>query len=581
DRIGVKHLRHDAVQVPADWPLEQVRLHLSLGGEGLVEVVYDEGESEGFGLDPNHRRYPLHAREFAIDAEVVGRLPFGQPVRDPHLEAAALVVEEPDLSRLLALLSAVQSAAGALLEEEVADPLLGAAEHALTLLDWPSDTLPYVARTAGTPQQQAIWELPADLPSSPAPLDEQARASVRAAIADLEKGLAKLRERYPKHGRVLLSGHAHLDLAWLWPLAETRRKARRTSSTVLALLDRYPEFVFNQSSAQVYAYLEEDDPELWAAVKQEVEGGRWEPVGGMWIEPDCNLPSGEALARQLLYGQRYFERAFGHRHRVAWLPDCFGFTGGLPQLLRQAGITGFFTIKVNWSETNHFPYDLFWWEGIDGTRVLAHTFENPGGGYNGDASPASFVGTWDNYRGKHVHPESLLSVGFGDGAGGPTREMMASVDVSEQLPVVPAASFGLVEELFQRFGEAAERNSLPVWVGNLYLELHRGTLTTQGRTKLLHRRGERTLLAAEALGSLATLAGASLPPSLEPAWRILLRNEFHDILPGSGIREVYQDAEAELSQVVEVAEAARATAVDAIAGQLATDGGAPAVVALN
>ena len=251
-------------------------------------------------------------------------------------------------------------------------------------------------------------------------------------------------------GALLLTGHAHLDLAWRWPLAETRRKARRTLSTAVALLDRHPELTFNQSTAQVYAFLEEDDPELLARVVELAAEGRLEPIGGMWVEPDCVMPAGESLVRQLLYGQRAFRARFGAEHTVCWLPDCFGFTPALPQLLLGAGIERFFTIKLTWSETNRFPHDLFWWEGLDGSRVLAHLFDNPDGGYNGVVGPVSALATWRNYRGRDIHPESLLSVGYGDGGGGLTREMAERARELAAFPAVPTQRFGRVDEFFAR-----------------------------------------------------------------------------------------------------------------------------------
>ena len=234
-----------------------------------------------------------------------------------------------------------------------------------------------------------LWELPAGLDPQPPGLDEDARASVREANAVLDRELAALAERVPPAGALLLTGHAHLDLAWRWPLEETRRKARRTLWTAVGLLDRHEHMHFNQSTAQLFAYLEEDDPELLARIEQHAAAGRFEPIGGMWVEPDCVMPCGESLVRQLLYGQRYFQRRFGAYHTVAWLPDCFGFTPALPQLLAGAGIRRFFTIKLTWSETTRFPHDLFWWEGLDGTRVLAHMFDNPEGGYNGVLGPTA------------------------------------------------------------------------------------------------------------------------------------------------------------------------------------------------
>ena len=206
---------------------------------------------------------------------------------------------------------------------------------------------------------------------------------------------------------------------------------------MISLMDRHPDFIFNASTAQLYSFLEEDDPKLLDRIKEKVAAGQWEPTGAMWVEPDTNMPTGESFVRQLLYGQRYFERMFGARHDVCWLPDCFGFSPALPQLLNHAGVTNFFTIKVNWSETNVMPYDLFWWEGLDGSRVLAHTFNNPVGGYNAETGARAILETWKNYRGKHAFPESLLAFGYGDGGGGPTEEMLDRQRQFADFPVRP------------------------------------------------------------------------------------------------------------------------------------------------
>ena len=270
----------------------------------------------------------------------------------------------------------------------------------------------------------------------------------------------------------------------------------------------------------------------------------------MWVEPDTNMPTGESLVRQLLYGQRYFERTFGARSSVCWLPDCFGFSPAMPQLLQQAGIDSFFTIKVNWSESNKFPHDLFWWEGLDGSRVLAHTFDNPLGGYNGEVTAKAHLPTWRNFRGKVDHDETLLAVGFGDGGGGVTPEMVERERQLRDFPALPLARWGTVKDFFRRAHETARKRELPVWSGEIYLELHRATLTTQSGVKRKHRAAERALITAETVAGLAHLAGAPAPASLEPLWRGVLKNEFHDILPGSSIREVYEDAEAELDAVV-------------------------------
>ncbi|MCT7378055.1 alpha-mannosidase [Chelativorans salis] len=581
-RDGTVVLAHGEAEVPADWPLEECRLDLDLGGEGLVRVTYAGGVCEGFGLDPNHRQLPLKGRRFFVRAECVARLPFGVPSRDARLARARIVRIDPELCDFALLVTQVAETAEVLQMHEAVPPLLSAGEAALARLDWPSATEAYVARVAPGTEMQKVWQLPAELLPEPPGLDDAQRASVRAAADLLKERFGALRDRYPPSGALAMTGHAHIDLAWLWPLDETRRKANRTFHTMIGLMERNPDFRFNQSTAQLYAFLEEDDPALFERIKEKVAAGQWEPNGAMWVEPDTNMPTGESFVRQLLYGQRYFERHFGKRHTVCWLPDCFGFSPALPQLLRQAGVENFFTIKVNWSETNAMPFDLFWWEGLDGSRVLAHTFNNPVGGYNAEIGPRAALETWRNFRGKHDHPESLIAFGFGDGGGGPTQEMLDRARQLAGFPAVPALRQVRVGEWFEDVRQKiAERPDLPVWVGEMYLELHRGTLTTQGRTKFLHRRAERALITAETLSSMATLLGEPAAASLEEHWRVLLRNQFHDILPGSSIREVYELAEAELSSVVAAGKEKIDAHLAAIARRLVIKGGKAGFLAVN
>jgi alpha-mannosidase len=377
--------------------------------------------------------------------------------------------------------------------------------------------------------------------------------------------LARLAQDYPPIGRLALTGHAHLDLAWLWPLAETRRKGRRTFSTVANLMDRYADFTFNQSSAQLYSWIEADDPALFERVRARVAEGRWEPVGGSWVEPDCQITGGESFVRQLLYGQRYFERTFGRRHTVAWLPDVFGFSGAIPQLLRGAGLTGFFTIKLTWNEVDRFPYDLFEWEGIDGSRVVAHMFRNlpPALGYNGNIAPLDTLQTWRNADGKRFHPEVLFAFGWGDGAGGPSERMLENYARIKDFPALPRLRMARIDEFYA----ALPKSGLPRWVGELYLEFHRGTLTTQGKVKAFNRAAEHRLLEAEAFSALAEAAGLPYPAAdLETDWKTVLLNQFHDILPGSSIVEVYQDTDRLMGEVVERATAIRDAALRRLGG---------------
>ncbi|MBZ9936246.1 alpha-mannosidase [Mesorhizobium sp. BR1-1-16] len=562
---GVRKLAAQAV-VPDHWPLDETLLMLNVGGESLIALTPESGEAERFGLDPFHEEFPVPGKRFAIDIDAVARKPFGEPVREPRLNRAHLAWIDKPVHELRLLLQQVAEAVQYLGDHDVVPHLIKAAEETFAALDWPSATADYVSRTAPQRGQQRIWQLP-PLKPNPDALRQDQRASVAAALETLRGKLRALKATYPQQGKLAITGHAHIDLAWLWPYAETRRKARRTFHTALQLMKQFPDFVFNQSTAAYYAQIEEDDPALFAKIQAAVKAGQWETVGAMWVEPDTNMPTGESFVRQLLYGQRYFEQKFGVRHRVCWLPDCFGFSGALPQLLRQAGVDSFFTIKVNWSETNRFPYDLFWWEGLDGSRVLAHTFDNPVNGYNGSTEPKAIIGTWKNFRGKVIHDESLLAVGHGDGGGGVMPEMLERQKQLADFPAVPSMRPARVEEFFGRIHDNLPAD-VPTWIGEIYLELHRATLTTQSGTKKKHREAERALITAETVSSLAMLLGAEKPESLEAEWRPVLKNEFHDILPGSGVREVYVDAENELAAARDAGLARQQEALDALTAKL-------------
>jgi len=333
EREGVVTFALSPVTVPDDWPLEDVLLDLNLGGEGLLSVRYTDGSRQALGLDPFHRRFPLCHREFSVEAQTVARYPFGVPNRDARLEWARLVLIDRPLDIFIRRLILLLEAARTLVDQEVAPLLADTGERAVGLLDWPSATEPYLSRVKESAQMLDIWSLPPGLEHHPRGLNEEQRQSVEAANELLERELVAQRASYPHQGRAALTGQAHLDLAWLWPIEETRRKAQRTCSTVLSLMERDPNLTFHLTSAQVYAFLEQDDQTLFARIRESAASGRWEPIGGMWVEPDLNMPAGESLVRQLLYGQRFFERVFGKRHNVAWLPDCFGFTAALPQLL--------------------------------------------------------------------------------------------------------------------------------------------------------------------------------------------------------------------------------------------------------
>ncbi len=581
--VGVPVFLSAETSIPEEWAGELVELELWLGGEGFVWL--STGVSGG--LNPFHRSFPVAAKarggeSVRIEAEVVPRTLFGSNVAEPRIEHASLVVPETEVRALERDLALVCEACEQLGEHEAVPHLLDAVDACFMVLAgrWTSETGVVIPRYLGKYARStdgATWSLPAP-EREIEPILEETREALREARCILAERLEGIKADYPPVGRLALTGHAHLDLAWLWPLSETRRKGRRTFASVLSLMDRYDDFTFNQSSAQLYQWIEKDAPEIFERVKQRVEEGRWEPVGGSWTEPDSQLPGGESFVRQLFYGQRYFEDKFGRRSTVAWLPDAFGFSPAIPQLLRGAGMDGFFTYKMNWSETNHFPHDLFLWEGIDGTSVVAHDFENPGQDYNGNLAPLDLLGTWRNFEGKRRHPESIFSFGWGDGGGGPSEEMLENYARLKDFPALPRLRMARVDEFFATL----PREGLPKWVGELYLELHRGTLTTQAKVKKLNREAEHRLLEAEAFATVASLGGASYPrEELEEAWKTLLLNQFHDILPGSSISEVYEDAHRQLEKTVESAEKLREKALKELPREVEAPDRANAVVIAN
>lgn len=351
--------------------------------------------------------------------------------------------------------------------------------------------------------------------------------------------------------RITVSGHAHLDIGWMWPYWRTRQKIAHTVSTVLGLMERYPDFHYSQSQPQVLQWLKEDVPELYARVKERVAEGRFEPVGAMWVEADCNLTSGESLIRQIMHGTRFWQEEFGVRPRHIWLPDVFGYSAALPQIMRGCNLPVFMTTKISWNQFNRMPCDTFRWRGIDGSEVLTHFITAPGLSatttyytYNGPLRPSDMTGTWMNYRQQDINEHLLYLCGWGDGGGGPSEEQMERMQVMADLPDFPQVRSGRVEEYFaDLYRRVWENTRLPTWVGELYLEYHRGTYTSQAHIKQANRRAEFLYREVELLNAWASLYGMqSRQAELNEGWRLILLNQFHDVLPGSSIREVYEDA---------------------------------------
>ncbi len=365
--------------------------------------------------------------------------------------------------------------------------------------------------------------------------------------------------------RVYALGHAHIDTAWLWPLAETKRKCVRSFSTALRLMDAYPSYQFVCSQAQQLAWMKAEQPDLYAHIQARAREGRFIPVGGAWVEPDCNIPSGESLIRQFLYGQRFYQQEFGQMHQIFWLPDTFGYPAALPQIMQGAGIRYVLTQKLSWNQFNKLPANTFYWEGLDGSRVLTHF--PPADTYNGLGNVEEILGSVARFRDHDRSHYSLYLYGFGDGGGGPSEAMLEGLNRMADVNGLPRVVQAGPDDFFETCEAGA--HDLTTWVGELYFEAHRGTYTTQAFTKWANRRAEGLLHDVE---FLASLLPDDYPRSeLDRLWQLVLLNQFHDILPGSSIREVYDDARQQYDDVLSRAEGLRQSALDAHFGEAASD----------
>ncbi len=383
--------------------------------------------------------------------------------------------------------------------------------------------------------------------------------SVRAAAEFLRR---ELYENVCGHSTVTVDcvGHTHIDVAWLWTLEQTREKAQRSFATVLRLMEQYPEYIFMSSQPQLYQYVKESAPEIYEQIRERVRQGRWEVEGAMWLEADCNLPSGESLVRQILYGKRFMKTEFGVDSRTLWLPDVFGYSAALPQILKKSGVNRFFTSKISWSETNRMPYETFLWQGIDGTEIFttfatAQNHRDDGKTdnyvtYVGNTDPKMVLGTWERYSDKNYTDEVLITFGYGDGGGGPTAGMLETQRrTAAGFPGFPKTRITTTTEYLDHIEEkfyagCIKTGRCPRWVGELYLEFHRGTYTTMAENKRANRKNEFLYQAAETLAVISCAFGGPHYPDkeLHDGWRILLLNQFHDIIPGSSIREVYEES---------------------------------------
>ncbi len=391
-----------------------------------------------------------------------------------------------------------------------------------------------------------------------------------------------------KHSLINITciGHTHIDVAWLWRLKHTREKAARSFSTVLRLMEKYPDYVFLQTQPQLYEYIKNDYPEIYEQIKERIAEGRWEVDGAMWLEADCNMPSGESLVRQILVGSRFIKEEFDKEVEYLWLPDVFGYSWALPQILKKSGIDTFMTTKISWNQYNRIPHDTFHWRGIDGSEVLAHFITTPEPNsqpfitkhfstYNGLIQPQTVKGAWDKYQDKTVNQDLLLSYGYGDGGGGVNREMLEYRRRIDKLPSMPNVKTGTAREYFRKLQETVNNTTeyVHTWDGELYLEYHRGTYTSQAYNKKMNRKLELLYRQVEWLNAWNCLENNTWQeyPSelLLEGWKIILRNQFHDIIPGSSISEVYADSKIEYTEAEKIANIVKTTAQQSIVNEKA------------
>lgn len=570
DGHGTTYMLSQKVVLPEGWQPGEAALTYHGGGEGLLRL---NGEPY-HGLDANHWFVALPAGsspgdELLLEIELYDPIPEpvdplnGQSKQKPPINGVSLSLVQVNLQvyGLLHTVRAVQEAAallpdGNLQKIELEDAL----QDAIARLYEPrgeGDAVPFGFDPGGEAGMD-----PAEL----------ARAE-----SDLRRVAEKAGQSAGYNGLLHMVGQSHIDIAWLWPIKETVRKVSRTFSTVLALMDRYPDFRYSQSQPILYAFVKEHYPDLYERIKQRIAEGRWELVGGMWVEPDLNMPSGESLVRQMLIGQRFYEEEFGKRSSIEWLPDTFGYCASLPQLLKGAGVDYFMTTKLGWNDTNTFPYTLFNWVGIDGTRILA--YQNHG--VNEHTRPKELQEHWASFGEKNKHEELMLLYGHGDGGGGVTHEMLEYMERSACAAGQPKAEYSTAKRFFD--GVGASGSKLPEWHGDLYLELHRGTYTTHARNKRNNRLAEGLYRAAELWLSLS---GGRDPERfgeakrrLEKGWKLILLNQFHDIIPGTSIPEVYVTSNAQYEEIMTLGNEALRLAMGMAAESLDTSGeGAPYVI---
>jgi len=508
---------------------------------GFESLLFINGEPYQ-GVDSNHKEVFLDEQYFGKKIELALKLWSGlegggpQKIMRHHFKYGDCAILNPTVDDLY------YTSNNMLKTVEAIDPnlpesvrLLNALERAFREIDW------------SYPGSEIFYQS-----------CEKANEVLTAELSSMEKNTSV---------NITAIGHTHIDVAWLWRLKHTREKAARSFSTVLRLMEKYPDYVFLQTQPQLYKFIKEDYPEIFEKIKSKVKEGKWEIDGAMWLEADCNIPSGESFVRQILHGSRFIKKEFNQDIHYLWLPDVFGYSWALPQILKKSGINTFMTTKISWNQYNRMPHDTFIWRGIDGSEVLAHFIttpepENIGTGswfytYNGLLEPSTVKGIYDGYRDKNINQNLLLSYGYGDGGGGVNRDMLENRRRLDKIPGLPYVKTGKAKDFFEELHETINDTDQYVhtWDGELYLEYHRGTYTSQAYVKKMNRRLEFAYREMELLQSWAykTLPNWEYPAEkLHAGWEIILRNQFHDIIPGSSIHEVYQDNKEDYANALKI-----------------------------
>ncbi|SFL69152.1 alpha-mannosidase [Gracilibacillus orientalis] len=564
---GVTAFLNNHIEIPNDWSSKDIGIIFKAGGPGGISSHYEalmniNGEPiQGF----DRNRSFCFLAEHILDRSILNiEIELFNPVGIP----------EDSLRGFNQVASA-----------ETAPPSIFLEDSALVLVNRAVESFVYTLQTAcntlalipeSDTRYSILYKRLEDLanewkiPDKKNLMNQKELLKQEQSIQSLLKEISGYRE-----GTIRAIGQSHIDVAWLWPLKETIRKASRTFSTACTLLDEYEEFEYAQSQPQLFEYLKNYYPKIYERVKQQIKAGRFEIIGGMWVEPDLNIPSGESLVRQLLYGKQYFKEEFGEEPKVEWLPDTFGYCASLPQILKKADTEYFMTTKLNWNDTNRFPYDLFHWEGIDGTTILSYLHTILGQQTN----PKDIKETWNDFNQKNDHNERMLVYGYGDGGGGVTREMIEQVKRSKSLPGLPNVKFSKVHDFFGHISQ--QKPALPKWYGDLYLELHRGTYTTHAKTKKYNRQVESLLRNVEIWHSFVhLLIGTDYPAQrIKKLWKLILLNQFHDIVPGTSIEPVYELSDQQYQEVMSEGESLQREAIEQIKSRVDTNGpGEPLII---